>query len=299
MPERVVVGVDAGGSRTVAIAACGDEVFAAYTAGAANAATAGAQRAAETIAEAIAGALAGRAADAAYVGAAGAWNAQIASALRDALAARIAPARVWVTNDVEIALRAAVPEGDALLLLAGTGSIAYAEIGAQRLRCGGLGHAIGDEGSGYAIGAAALRLLGRALDGRAARDGLLDALASTLGVADAAALVAASASPERIASVAQLVVERAGDGDRAANKIVQAAALDLFELLRSLVRRAECAQRDLPLVFAGGLLARNTILSYLLETRIANEFPHLRVLKDVPPPHLGALAAARRFAEQA
>ena len=56
----------------------------------------------------------------------------MAEALRAALAARLAPARVAVTNDVEIALRAAVPQGDALLLVAGTGSIAYGEIGERR-----------------------------------------------------------------------------------------------------------------------------------------------------------------------
>jgi glucosamine kinase len=300
MPERIVVGVDAGGSRTVAVAACGGAASEAYG-GPGNPSSAGVERAAETIAETVRAALGSKRADAVYVGAAGAWNPQIASALRDALAARLAPAKVEVASDVEIALRAAVPEGDALLLIAGTGSIAYARIGERRFRCGGLGHAIGDEGSGYAIGAAALRLLGRAFDGRGLRDAMLDAVAAKLGASDAGDLTAVlrDAPPAAIAGIAPIVVEHADAGERSATKIVQGAALDLFELLRALARACGAGERELPLVFAGGLLRENSMLTYLLETRIANEFPHLHVVKGAPAPHAGALAAARRLAETA
>ncbi len=213
MPERIVVGVDAGGSRTVAIAAVGEAALEPFIAGPANPLSGGVERAAIAIASAVTGALGSRTADAVYVGAAGAWNDAVALALRDALAARLAPARVDVTHDVAIALRAVVPSGDAVLLVAGTGSIAYAEIGEKRFRTGGLGHTIGDEGSGYAIGAATLRLLGKAFDGRALRDPMLDAVAAKLGVLDAEELVAAvadpSAGPAAVASVASIVIEHA------------------------------------------------------------------------------------------
>jgi N-acetylglucosamine kinase-like BadF-type ATPase len=300
MPERIVVGVDAGGSRTIAVAADARTVFEPFVGDAANPTRDGVERAAETIAAAVAGALGTRTADAVFVGAAGAWNAGTAESLRAALAARLAPARVAVTNDAEIALRAAIPEGDGLLLVAGTGSIAYAEIGKERFRCGGLGHAIGDEGSGYAIGVAALRLLGRAFDGRALRDPMLDAIAAKLSVRDTSELVAVVSEPARgpaaIASVAAVVVEHAGAGDRSANKILQAAALDLFDVLRGVVRASASGERDAPLAFAGGLLSENSLLTYLLETRIANEYPHIHILKGAPAPHFGALAAARRLA---
>jgi N-acetylglucosamine kinase-like BadF-type ATPase len=302
MPERIVVGVDAGGSRTVAIAAVGETLLEPFFAGPANPLSGGVERAAVTIANAVAGALGANAADAVFVGAAGAWNADVAAALRDALAARLAGPRVDVTHDLAIALRAAVPSGDALLLVAGTGSIAYAEIGERYFRSGGLGHAIGDEGSGYAIGAATLRLLGKAFDGRALRDAMLDAVAAKLGVLDSAELVAAVADPlvgpAAIASVAPIVVEHADAGDRSATKIVQAAALDLFELVRAVVRASGSNDRELPLVFAGGLLRENSMLTYLLETRIANEFPLVHVRKGGPEAHVGALAAARRLAER-
>jgi N-acetylglucosamine kinase-like BadF-type ATPase len=302
MPERIVVGVDAGGSRTVAVAASGNAVGEPFSAGPGNPLRAGVERAADTIAAAVAGALGSKRADAVFVGAAGSWNAAVAASLREALRMRLAGAQVEVTNDAAIALRAAVPTGDGLLLVAGTGSIAYAEIGERQFRSGGLGHAIGDEGSGYAIGAATLRLLGKAFDGRALRDAMLDAVAAKLGVLDAQELVAAvadpSAGPAAIASVASIVIEHADAGDRSATKIVQGAALDLFELVRAVVRASGSGQRDVPLAFAGGLLRENSMLTYLLEARIANEYPHARVVKGAPQAHMGALEAARHLAER-
>jgi len=301
MPERIVVGVDAGGSRTVAIAADGETPFEPFAAGPGNPTSLGAERASDAIVAAVAGALGSLKADAVFVGAAGAWNPETAEALRVSLAQRLTPARVGVSSDVEIALRAAVPTGDALALVAGTGSIAYAEIGERRFRSGGLGRTIGDEGSGYAIGVAALRLLGRAFDGRALRDPMLDAVAAKLGVRDAFELVAAISDTDSgaaaIAALAAVVIEHAGAGDRSGNKILQAAALDLFDLVRGVVRASGSTERELPLVFAGGLLAENSLLTYLLETRIASELPHVHILKGAPAPHFGALAAARRLAE--
>ena len=48
----------------------------------------------------------------------------------------------------------------------------------------------------------------------------------------------------------------------------------------------------MPLVLSGGLLRENSMLTYLLETRIANELPHVHVRKGAAP-HEGALALAR------
>jgi N-acetylglucosamine kinase-like BadF-type ATPase len=296
MPDDIVVGVDAGGSHTTAIAARGEETLRRFSGGPANAAILGSERAAETIAGAVEWVLEGERAAAVYVGAAGAWQAGIATALRDALKRRFAGARVAVTDDAHIALRAAVPHGDGLLLVAGTGSIGYGEIGGSRYRTGGYGYALGDEGSGYAIGSAALKLLVRSFEGRAPRDPMLAAIAERIGVTDAtgaAAYVYRSDAPiAAVAAVAPFVLEWANANERSATKIVQAAALELFDLVRTLARNAG-AGHETPLVFAGGLLRENSVLTYLLETRIGSDLPDLKIVKGAPEPHYGALAEAR------
>jgi N-acetylglucosamine kinase-like BadF-type ATPase len=291
----VFVGVDAGGSRTVAVAAHDNDAPRTFVGEAANVRACGVARAAETIAHVVTSVLAGERAAAMVVGAAGAGGAE-AEALAAALRSRFPGTRIAVGDDARIALRAAIPVGDGIVLVAGTGSIAYADIGGRIFRAGGAGYAIGDEGSGYAIGSAALRLLVRSFEGRAPRELWLDALATHIGAAGAGDVVSfayAGSTPAAVASVAPIVLEFANAGERGANKIVQNAALELFELVRAACRMSDAGPVDLPVVFAGGLLRANGVLTYLIETRIANELPFLRVVKGGAEAHFGALAQAR------
>jgi len=66
--------------------------------------------------------------------------------------------RVRVVGDFEIAHRAAFGEGPGVLLVASTGSIAFARgVDGERRRAGGLGPLLGDEGSGFWLGKTASR----------------------------------------------------------------------------------------------------------------------------------------------
>ncbi len=291
------VGVDAGGSKTVAAFERDGTIVRTYAGDAANPRVRGAEGAAEAIARVVEGALRGERADAVAVGAAGAGSEGVRAALLAALATRLPGVLLEVGDDAHIALRAAVPTGDGIVLIAGTGAIAYAEVGGKRVRAGGYGHLLGEEGSGYAIGAAALRRLLHAYDGRVQHDAMLDALAKRLGAAnlqDAIGRIHLSAMPvAEIAAYAPLVLEHAARSERSATVIVQDAARALFELVRAIAKPLE--GREMPIAFSGGLLRENNLLTYLLETRIANEFPALRLVKGPSDPYVGALADARRL----
>ncbi|MDE2480772.1 MAG: hypothetical protein KGN02_01105 [bacterium] len=293
----VIVGVDAGGSSTNVVAMRDELPLGTYAGDPANVRVAGIAASAACIAQAVGAALGAMRPDAVFVGAAGAGRDDVAHALRDALAEHLRGTRIGVSDDARIALRAGVPEGDALALVAGTGTIACAVVGERFVRCGGYGHLLGDEGSGYAIGAAALRLLLKMYDGRAPHDAMLARIAAHLHASQAQDVLAriyeAPAPVREIAAIAPFVLDAATAGERSATKIVQAAALDLYELLKALVRAADVRNRELPLVLAGGLLASNSLLSFLLETRISNEMPFVQPLKAPPRPEYGALALAR------
>ncbi|MGC1381583.1 MAG: BadF/BadG/BcrA/BcrD ATPase family protein [Candidatus Baltobacteraceae bacterium] len=229
------------------------------------------------------------------VGTAGAGTPEMQQAMAAALAGRFPGTRIVVTDDASIALRAAIPHGDGFLLIAGTGSIAFAEIQGVARRAGGYGYLLGDEGSGFAIGAAALALMLRVFEGRARREPMAAALAKRIDAQnprDAIARIYQSPAPvAAIAACAPLVLEHAARGEPGARKIVQRAALELFELLSGIAKGLE--DDSLPLAFSGGLLRSNNLLTYLLETRIANEFPNLCVVKSAAEPYLGALVRAR------
>lgn len=294
----IAVGVDAGGSHTVAVAMRDGELLRPATGPAASVTVEGFERAAAAIGDTIAAATESASPDAVVIGVAGAGTERTASALLAALAARFPASRIEVTGDAHIALRAAVPAGDGIALIAGTGSIAYAEIDGNAFRAGGFGYLAGDEGSGFTIGAAAVRLALKAAEGRATGDALTQAVLARTGsshVREAVASLYSAESPvANVASFAQLVLEHAAAGERGAVKIVQTAALDLFDLVRSICRIAAIdSAKETPLALCGGLLCENSMLTYLLETRIANELPHLALVKNPTAPHFGALAEAR------
>ncbi|MHB8178330.1 MAG: N-acetylglucosamine kinase [Vulcanimicrobiaceae bacterium] len=294
---RIIVGVDAGASAVRAVAADGSHIIGQGTAGGANPNVVGLVAAVESISHAVESALAGERTDLLCVGVAGAGREQVARRLEALLATRFSQARIVVTDDAQIALLAGAPEGIGAVLVAGTGAVAYAQNRERKAHAGGYGALLGDRGSGFALGAAALEMLLRVYDGRGVSDALTQALATLLSAESRAEVLAAiyeDAQPvKRIASLAQTVLALADAGDRAATKIVQAAALELFELAKCVLRMTELSDRDGVLVFSGGLLSKNSLLTYLIETRVANEMPAVRIVKDAPAPQFGALNLAR------
>lgn len=288
------MGVDAGGSVTSA-AYSRDGVFEREIFSvAANASNVGSALASERIEAAVRELLGDMRADVVYVGAAGAGSENIATAIAAALEKELS-ARVVVTDDAHIALRAGVPAGDGAVLIAGTGSIAYAQREGRTYRCGGHGYLVGDEGSGFALGLAAAKLLARVYDERAAADELTRAVEEELGVSNREELLHRlyHGAPQSIlATLAIPVLSLASDGVRSANKIVQGAALELADLVKALVRKAQFGETPFPLVFCGGLLSQNTLLSFLLETRVQNDLPNAEIIKGNIDPVRGALAAA-------
>jgi N-acetylglucosamine kinase-like BadF-type ATPase len=295
----ILVGVDAGGTST-ACAIERDGELAHASGEAANVRTVGAEVASERIVSILRGSLGARVPDAVVIGAAGAGDETLARSLRERVASAFEGARVEVYDDALIALRASVPSGDGVVLIAGTGSIAYGMFGETTIRAGGYGSLLGDEGSAFAIGRAALALALRVADGRSPSDGFAESVASELGASGGPELAArvyeSTDAVGAIAALAPMVLQRASDGDRSATKIVQGAAVDLVDMVKAVLRRADATQRELPLVMTGGLLANNSLLSYLIETRLTGDLPLLATQKSGLAPIFGALTLARRLA---
>ena len=297
--SRIVVGVDAGGTSTLAALAEDGRLLRTHEGLAANSSSRGVEAASDTIAQTITAALDGGIPAAIFVGAAGAGREEVARSIEDALGSRFPGARIAVRDDACIALRAVVPSGDGLVLIAGTGSATYAEHDGVGYRAGGYGYLLGDEGSGFAIGSSAIRLLLRAYDERGPRDAFTEEIAARLEATCAMDVLArVYGNPYAvtlIASLAPVVLELANGGDRSANKILQTAALELADTVRSLAKRSGLIDTDAPIVFAGGLLRENSLLTYLLETRLRNELPSMPIHKEHVEPYVGALAEAEKL----
>ncbi len=302
----IAIGIDAGGTATVAAVSRAGAAVREVAGPAANATTAGVAAAGAAIVATMRAALGDDLPDSVYAGAAGAGSPVVARGLRDIIGRAFPAARVVVTDDAVIALRSAIAAGPGVVLIAGTGSIAYAENGEVRALVGGHGYLLGDEGSAFALGLAAIRLYARVLDGRAARDETSDLVARVLHAPDRAALhaaiYAAPPGPAAIAAIAALapsIVAFAGKGNRASAKLVQEAAKDLGDLLKSAVRLAGLGDASPPIALAGGLLRENSLLTFLLETRINGDFTGSEVIRGTVEPVRGALRLAAAAAAPA
>lgn len=302
MSDVVAVGVDAGGTTTrAAVSENGVPAGEAEGSGA-NATTVGVDDAADAIVTTVRKALEHRRPAAIVVGAAGAGRSTVAATLEELISSAFPSARVAVGDDAAIALRAAIPHGPGIVLIGGTGSIAYAENGERRARVGGLGYLAGDEGSAFAIGMAAVRLYGRVLDGRARADETTGVVARALDAPDRdaylGALYDAPLVPATIAALAPAILALAGSGNRVATKIVQQAGLELGDLLRSAARAVDLVDSSPTVALAGGLFAENTLLTYVLELRIINELPGASIVRGGDGAAIGALRLAEALAAQ-
>jgi N-acetylglucosamine kinase-like BadF-type ATPase len=296
----ICVGVDAGGTSTIAALSQDGEYVRESRGHGANATTLGVDDAADFMISVIRDVLDGEDADAIYVGAAGAGRVRISTGLRELIEIAFRGARVVVGDDAAIALRAAVPDGDGAVLIAGTGSTAYAEHGERSQRVGGLGYLAGDEGSAFWIGMQAVKLYGRLLDGRANRDETTDLVARALEAPDREryleVLYDAPVKPSKIAALAPSILAFAGKGNRASTKIVQQAAMELGDLVRSALRAVDLLDASPRIAFAGGLFAENSLLTFLLETRLNGDVAGAAIVKGGDEPVRGALRLAERLA---
>ena len=293
----LLIGADVGGSKTaVGVSEGGDVLARADGPGAAvrpGRALASAAIIAEVVRRALAavGRLSG---DVLVVGAAGAGRDPEREELRKALRAEALADRVAVTTDIEIALAGAFEEGSGMVVSAGTGSISVGrDRHGRRSRVGGYGWQMGDEGSGYAIGRAALGAVSRAHDGRSPRTALTERVLAATRSDDFDALVrwAASASPAEIAALAPHVLEVASSGDPLAQGIADYAARELSQLAICLLPVMD-VEPPLGVAVTGGLLGTDGPLRRSVLQRLREE-PGLRPVETPVDAVVGALRLAR------
>jgi glucosamine kinase len=218
--------------------------------------------------------------------------------VRDAVHALLADARlarsILVVSDAEAAMADAFGQGPGVLLIAGTGSIAWAGTGdGPALRVGGWGRVAGDEGSGYRMGADAIRAVLRAHDGRDGATSLTDPCLGAAGAASPEELVrfTATATKAQVAALAPLVLAAAADGDAAAGRIRADALEAILELVLTATRRLNMERP--PIALAGGLLQPGGPLRDAVQAAIRGAVPGAMLLDRMVDAAAGAARIAR------
>jgi len=302
------LGIDGGGSKTTC--AVGDEVslLARVTAGPSNITRVGEIRARESLQMAIreacaAAEIAPQEVQRACIGAAGAGREESAGAVRD-FVAEIISGEIEVVGDMQIARTAAFGEGPGVIVIAGTGSIAYGRDARGRTaRAGGWGFTISDEGSAHWIGAAAvsalLRVIDQSKDAQATAEAslLFSEMQAAWGLLSLNELASAANSGSRFAKLFPAILTAAAAGDTLAQCVLAQAGRELAQLAAIVVRRLFAEDNgNLPptlMAMAGGVFRHSPTVREVFRDELRKLDPRLEVNPQVVDPVMGALQMAR------
>lgn len=238
----IFLGIDGGGSKTAC--AVGDEsaLLATAVAGASNLIRAGEDQAWQSLRSVIREACAGAQVvpsdvRGACLGMAGAARPEVQDAIRRIVAELIA-AEIEVVGDMEIALESAFGAGPGVVVIAGTGSIAYGrDAQGQTARAGGWGFAVSDEGSGHWIGRRVVAAALRAEDEGVSSPMLNEVLKFwQVGREHLISVVNATPPPD-FAGLLPLVAAAADGSDSTASRILAEAGAELAGLALIVIRR--------------------------------------------------------------
>lgn len=304
-PMPLVVGVDGGGTRTRVILADANGNVLARTEGAATSLQPGHESVAADIIKALIAdvlAMAERTETrpaVCVVGVAGAGQERAAQALWSALATRRVADDVSVQADATIAMDDAFGDSAGVLLIAGTGSVAFSRAPDGRLeRCGGWGPWVGDEGSAGWLGRRALSVITAAQDGREPETALTGAVLTALELESLEELIpwAAEATPGKLATLVPVIMQVASTGDLRSNALISLCVEELSLHVRTLARRCFMDERAaIPVALAGGMMAKGSLVRKRLEQRLKSAVPGATVRADEVDAARGAVRRARRL----
>lgn len=301
--KTLYVGLDGGGSHTRAVVT--DEtlhVLGRAEAGASNYLRVGIGPATVALTRAIVGALraAGGAVEDvgwAYCGIAGSDHPVHRDVLIEAMKTIIPSERFTIDSDARIALEGAVGPRPGIVVISGTGSVAFGRNRAgDEARAGGWGPTLGDEGSGYAIARAGLTAIVRASDGRGdatSMGELLCRLHDLCSPGDLRYFIYSEQSDaSRIATLNRVVVDAASEGDRVARAILDEAGHELALCALAVGRQLGMLETDFAVSYIGGAFKAGALLLDPFRRELKRVAPGC----EVHPPHAEPVMGAAKLA---
>jgi N-acetylglucosamine kinase-like BadF-type ATPase len=206
-------------------------------------------------------------------------------------------ARILVVNDALIALQAGIGSDPGIVIVAGTGSIAYGcDRHGHAARAGGWGYVLGDEGSGYWMGRLALRAIVREADGRGPATTLTKRVLKHFGAERPEELLHTvyrdEFNPAAVAALATHVQKARDEGDPVAVAILERGANELVAAAASVTTRLNLAGESFTFVLAGGMFKAVPWLREQVTVRLRAIAPSSRALLLEVEPAFGAVRLA-------
>ena len=204
---------------------------------------------------------------------------------------------VLLTDDATIALAGALAGEPGIVVIAGTGSIAFGRnVQGRTARAGGWGYLFGDEGGAFWIVREAVRAALGWEEGWGSPTALRAILLDATGARNMNDLMHRCYTPEfprpRIASLALQVNYAAEAGDPVARQILRDAARELAVLARAIQNQLFNGSESVPCAYVGGVFHSRGLRSGFREA--VEREPGLVATAPVHDPAFGALLEAYR-----
>lgn len=229
--------------------------------------------------------------DGMFVGLSGGTTGHFQEGIHKLLAADFPAVRFANGSDAQNAISMGLQERDGVILIAGTGSVCFAQTGAALRRVGGWGYLFDGAGGGYDLGRGAVSAVLCAKDGRGEKTLLTTLLEDALGCDTASALDRIYRGGKRyIAGFAPLVFTAAAQGDSVAMAILEQTVAYWVRLIRT---ASQGLQTPVETVLFGSLFKQDALAVRPLERALGCDF---RITAPQDPPVFGALREAMKLA---
>ena len=304
---KYYIGVDGGASKTAAIVVDQNcEPHGRGLAGGSNHLRVGIEEATRNVERAVNRALveagiAIRNVEYAYCGIAGSDHPVHRQRVIDSLQVFFPGGNFIVDTDARIALTGAVGFGAGVVIIAGTGSVAFGRNAAgEEARAGGWGPTLGDEGSGFWIAREGLSAIVRAHDGRGFATSMTDLLCQEYDMCSPDDLprfvYATTTHADDIARYGKLVIEAAQNGDEVAREILARGGSELAECVLAVARKLHMTDTDFAVAYVGGAFHAGDLLLNPMRLRLARDASGATLMPPQATPVEGAALMAMEAA---
>jgi N-acetylglucosamine kinase-like BadF-type ATPase len=227
------------------------------------------------------------------VGFSGASNREVAEVVR-LIIHEITPAEVQVVGDNVVALEAAVGGGSGVVVVAGTGSIAYgrSERG-EEARAGGFGPVISDEGSGTWIGKRAVRSIAQTAETAGPLAQLVLSAWNCRSIGELVSRANATPAPD-FATLFPIVVQASTQRDALACDTLNQAGRQLAHLAKEVIQKLwPGGRQQIRIGQVGGVFKNSAMVRESFSRFLQSLYQHVEVSQNIAEPAVGALSIAR------
>nr|WP_312289784.1 BadF/BadG/BcrA/BcrD ATPase family protein [Clostridium chromiireducens] len=211
-----------------------------------------------------------------YLGISGSEVGNNAAIIRENIKDRLGIESV-VMHDSEIALKAMLKGKDGILVIAGTGSVAFGVNNNLTARCGGWGNLLGDEGSGYKIAIDAIKRMIFEEENDLSPSELSREIMNKLQISsvDEITRFVYSSTKDKIASLAEIVSRLGESGNEIAYEILTNEGIELAKTVSNVYKKLGFKSCSIALV--GGVIKKAKVVrkafeDYIKEKIVVEEF---------------------------